>query len=137
MKRPPSIAFLEKQCADWNAAHPVGTLVEYHPVIGAPAHRLRATTTAAQVLSGHTAVVWLEDESGCVALDACVPTVRGTAIRYRVIGDIRDLYLNSAPFDASASGVAIVITGFASFMDAGSVENAIIDILRSQSGGRT
>jgi hypothetical protein len=68
----PNLKKLEKRVADWNAAYPIGTLVEYHPVIGAPAHRTRKTRTAAQILSGHTAVVWLEEESGCVALDACV-----------------------------------------------------------------
>jgi len=67
---------LEKRCAQWNAKHPIGTEVEYHPVIGAPAFRLRKTRTQAQVLSGHTAVVWLEGESGCVALEACVPVNR-------------------------------------------------------------
>jgi hypothetical protein len=67
----PNLKSLEKRVADWNATVPIGTLVEYHPVIGEPAHRMRKTRTAAQILSGHTAVVWLEDESGCVALDAC------------------------------------------------------------------
>ena len=63
----------ELLCDRWNQCYPVGTLVEFHPVIGEPAHRLRKTRTPASVLSGHTAVVWLEDESGCVALQACVP----------------------------------------------------------------
>jgi hypothetical protein len=66
-------AELVEQCDQWNQQHPVGTLVEYHPVIDAPEHRLRKTRSRASVLSGHTAVVFLEDESGCVALDACVP----------------------------------------------------------------
>ena len=69
----PNLKKLEKQVADWNAVVPIGTLVEYHPVIDEPEHRMRKTRTVAQILSGHTAVVWLEDESGCVALDACVP----------------------------------------------------------------
>jgi len=66
-------AELQEQCDQWNKHHPVGTLVEYHPIIDEPEHRLRRTRTAAQVLSGHTAVVWLEDEWGCVCLEACVP----------------------------------------------------------------
>jgi hypothetical protein len=69
----PSAAALLKRCADWNAKYPIGTEVEYHPVIGGPEHRVRRTRSAAAVLSGHTAVVWLGSESGCVALDACVP----------------------------------------------------------------
>jgi hypothetical protein len=72
-RKQPSAATLLKRCADWNAKYPIGTEVEYHPVIGEPEHRVRLTRSAAAVLSGHTAVVWLEDERGCVALDACVP----------------------------------------------------------------
>jgi hypothetical protein len=71
--RAESAAELARQCDEWNSAYPVGTLVEYHPIIDEPEHRLRKTRTAAQVLSGHTAVVWLEDERGCVCLEACVP----------------------------------------------------------------
>jgi len=73
MKHPPhtrSIAQLEKQCEVWNRACPIGTEVNYHPVIGRPEYRTRKTRSFAQVLGGHTAVIWLEGESGCVALDA-------------------------------------------------------------------
>jgi hypothetical protein len=73
MRKPPTPAALEGQCRRWNDAYPVGTTVEYHPVIGEPEHRIRTTRTPAQILSGHTAVVWLEGERGCVCLDACVP----------------------------------------------------------------
>ena len=66
-------AELVEQCDRWNEQYPVGTLVEYHPIIDEPEHRLRKTRSTAQVLSGHTAVVWLEGESGCVCLEACVP----------------------------------------------------------------
>lgn len=71
--RAESAAELAKQCDEWNAAYPVGTLVEYHPIIDEEDYRLRKTRSKASILSGHTAVVWLEDERGCVALDACVP----------------------------------------------------------------
>ena len=72
-RRPRSARELQAACDRWNERYPVGTLVEFHPVIDEPAHRLRKTRTPAQVLSGHTPVVWLEDESGCVKLEACVP----------------------------------------------------------------
>lgn len=71
MKRP-DVKKLQAICDKWNAVNPVGTTVEYHPVIDEPAHRIRTTRTAAQALSGHTAVVWLNGESGCVCLEACV-----------------------------------------------------------------
>ena len=70
------LKFLESQCQKWNNAYPVGTSVEYHPVIGDSAFRQRATVSKAQVLSGHTAVIWLDGERGCVALDACVPIAK-------------------------------------------------------------
>jgi hypothetical protein len=72
----PDTAALELRCAEWNAKHRVGTKVEYHPVIGEKDHRLTRTRSAAYVLSGHTAVLFVESESGCVALDACVPVVK-------------------------------------------------------------
>lgn len=66
MKRP-SLAKLQKQCDDWNAAHPVGT-----PVVLRTDTRgdiPTKTRSAAEVLSGHSAVVWLDGVSGCYALD--------------------------------------------------------------------
>lgn len=79
MKRPKhkTPAQLQWQCDRWNEKYPVGTEVEFHPVIGEADFRLRKTRTEAQILGDHTAVVFLEGESGCVALDACVP--RGNA----------------------------------------------------------
>ena len=70
MKRKQKLNWL---CDTWNRLYPIGTEVKYHPVIGEPAHRLRKTRGEAYVLSGHTAVVFLESESGCVALEACIP----------------------------------------------------------------
>lgn len=71
-------ADLEKFCVAWNATNPIGTEVEYHPVIGQPDHRLTRTRGPAYVLSGHTAVVFVDGVSGCVALDACIPVGSGT-----------------------------------------------------------
>jgi hypothetical protein len=31
------------------------------------------TRSEASVLGGHSAVIWLDGKSGCVALEACVP----------------------------------------------------------------
>ncbi len=75
MPRPkqPTLQQLQAQCDAWNAKYPEGTEVDYHPIIGEPECRRRTTCTKAQVLSGHSAVVWLEGERGCVVLEACVP----------------------------------------------------------------
>ena len=68
---------LQRQCDSWNEPHPIGTTVAYHPVIGEPDCRLRKTQTGAYVLSGHTAVLFLRGETGCVALDAVAPMPTG------------------------------------------------------------
>jgi hypothetical protein len=62
-----------KLVADWNAKHPIGTEVCFHPVIGRSECRAGKTTSLAWVLSGHTAVVFLSSERGCVAIEACEP----------------------------------------------------------------
>lgn len=64
-------AKLQKQCDEWNRANPIGVEVEFYPVIRGDNFRLRKTRSEAYVLSGHTAVLFLEGESGCVALEAC------------------------------------------------------------------
>lgn len=51
--------------AVWNSAYPAGTEVDYRFHRAAAPKRTR-TTTEAQVLGGHTAVVWLAGVSGCV-----------------------------------------------------------------------
>lgn len=71
--RPKTIAQLERQCADWNAAHKPGTPVQYREVLGAGKPVQFTTRSEAQVLGGHTAVVWLAGKTGCVVLDHCDP----------------------------------------------------------------
>jgi hypothetical protein len=69
-RRQESNAVLERRCHNWNSGHSVGSEVEYHPVIGEEAHRITKTRSEAYVLSGHTAVIFVEGQSGCVALEA-------------------------------------------------------------------
>lgn len=71
MKRGKTLKTLERECAEWNAKYPVGRRVKYHHVIGEQAHTVHNTRSEAQVLSGHTSVVWLDGISGCVCLEAC------------------------------------------------------------------
>jgi len=59
------------KCTAWNQQHPIGTEVWFSPVMGGATVRMRKTRSEAYVLSGHTAVLFLEGESGCVALEAC------------------------------------------------------------------
>jgi len=51
----------------------VGDTVEYREVIGLTEPQTFKTKTPADVLSGHTAVVWLEGKRGCVAVSHCTP----------------------------------------------------------------
>ena len=62
----------EQEVTDWNARVKLGDLVEYRSYPEAAPQTFK-TRTEAQVLSGHTAVVWLEGKSGCVCCDACRP----------------------------------------------------------------
>lgn len=64
---------LHRQVARWNAAHPVGTLITAYPGArpedDASGERLdTATRSKAQVLGGHTAVVWVDGHSACICL---------------------------------------------------------------------
>jgi hypothetical protein len=64
---PPTPKQQQKLCDAWNAKHPVGTQVTVKLDSGET--KETTTTTEAQLLSGHTAVIWLEDVSGCYCLD--------------------------------------------------------------------
>jgi hypothetical protein len=57
--------------ADWNAAHAVGIEVIVTKDRGEQVQT--RTTSAAQMLSGHSAVIWLEGLSGCYALERVRP----------------------------------------------------------------
>lgn len=73
MPRPkrPNAAQLQRQCDNWNAKHPVGTLVSYEEIVGEGETHRGASATEAQILGGHSAVIWLEGKSGCVCLEHC------------------------------------------------------------------
>jgi hypothetical protein len=60
----------QKEVDAWNNAVTVGDEVDYISYPGAKAQRF-TTRTAAEVLSGHTSVVWLNGKSGCVATSHC------------------------------------------------------------------
>lgn len=68
----PSAAQLQKQCDKWNAANEVGTTVVYEETRGEGETFRGKSKSEAQVLGGHSAVIWLEGKSGCVALDHCI-----------------------------------------------------------------
>lgn len=62
-----ALAKLQAQCDRFNADCPIGT--EVLVKTDARGNIITRTTSPAQVLSGHTAVVWLDGISGCYLLD--------------------------------------------------------------------
>ena len=62
-----SAAQLQAACDKFNAAHQVGAAVSVELDSGEV--RETVTTSEAQVLSGHSAVIWLKGISGCYLLE--------------------------------------------------------------------
>lgn len=70
-RKKPTKAQLEHQVAAFNRQIAVGDEVDYFAVIEDGVSQRYKTRSPAEVLSGHTAVVWLEGKSGCVACSHC------------------------------------------------------------------
>jgi hypothetical protein len=64
----------EQVTAEWNANVNIGDKVLYrtHPN---SEPQIFTTSTKAEILNGHTAVVWLNGKAGCVACTACMPVM--------------------------------------------------------------
>ena len=67
---------LQRECDDFNARYPVGQKVSVRKDAGDG--QITTTRSAAEVLSGHSAVIWLEGISGCYLLDRVTP-ITGSA----------------------------------------------------------
>ncbi len=55
---------------EFNEQFPIGSPVNYHPVIGRPVYEQRWTRSKAWTLPNDEPVVQLEGKSGCVAIEA-------------------------------------------------------------------
>ena len=64
---------LQAACAAFNSCHPIGTRVRYWTGVREGDGRTSATRTKAQVLGGHTSVVWVDGQAGCIALSHVEP----------------------------------------------------------------
>jgi hypothetical protein len=62
-----SVRRLERQVKEWNRDCPVGTPVTVSRDDGSEFET--KTRSAARVLSGHTAVIWVDGIAGCYSLD--------------------------------------------------------------------
>lgn len=73
--------------ARWNRLHPVGTPVVAYPGCrpedGPDEHLVTRTRSKAEVLGGHTAVVWVEGHGACIALTHVDPTHNAQTRRTR------------------------------------------------------
>ncbi len=77
MKKTParSTMKLQAQCDRFNAAHAIGCKVSV--LLDSGEQRETTTRSEAQVLSGHSAVIWLTGITGCYLLDRVTPMVNG------------------------------------------------------------
>lgn len=67
----PSAAKLQAQCDAWNQKNPVGTAVSFEEIVGRGETFRGNSASEAEVMGGHTAVIWLEGKRGCVDLSHC------------------------------------------------------------------
>lgn len=70
-RRPPTLAELEDQVRSFNKRWPVGQKVSVRLDDGSGI--VTRTTAEAQVLSGHSAVIFLADVRGCYLLNRVTP----------------------------------------------------------------
>lgn len=68
MRRQPTTEQMQAQCDAFNAAHPVGSPIEVWTGLIEGAPKAAKVREPAQILSGHTAVVYIDVGRGCVAL---------------------------------------------------------------------
>lgn len=68
---PPSLEVRKHMVENWNLRHPPGTAVRVRKDNDETVDTV--TKSKAELLGGHTPVVWLEGISGCYALDRCTP----------------------------------------------------------------
>lgn len=71
MRQPPDPAALQRQCDAFNARYAIGQPVTVRKDDGSGVNT--TTRAAAEVLGGHSAVIWLEGITGCYLLDRVTP----------------------------------------------------------------
>jgi hypothetical protein len=76
--RKPNIKKMQAQCDAFNAQCPVGGAVRVQ-LDGVDEPFETVTVSEAQILSGHTPVVWMKNVSGCYLLDRVTPLAKAGA----------------------------------------------------------
>lgn len=72
-----ALAKLQAECLKFNQSNPVGTAVSV--LLDSGEIRETVTTSEAEVLSGHTPVIWLEGIRGCYLLKRVTPVAAKVA----------------------------------------------------------
>ena len=75
MFKKPNAKKMQAECDAFNASNPVGSRVMVQ-LDNRKEPFDTVTTSKAQILSGHSAVIWLEKVSGCYLLDRVTPVKR-------------------------------------------------------------
>jgi hypothetical protein len=105
--RPPNLATLLAKVDTWNETNKIGTRVEYRKDDDSVLRTV--TRSRAEVLSGHTAVVWLEGVTGCVDLDRVTPVKRErqdykvTELKRKVMSLKKTLFMAAANCQGGSS----------------------------------
>jgi hypothetical protein len=74
----PNVTKMQAECDAFNAACPVGGKVRVKlDFVDEPFET--TTRSEAQILSGHSAVIWMENVSGCYLLDRVTPVEQTVA----------------------------------------------------------
>jgi hypothetical protein len=126
MTRQPSPAALAFQCAQWNERNRIGTPVTLQKDDGTFVDTV--TKSEAQVLSGHTAVIWLEGVRGCYALDRVTPRQledfdRATA--YVVGKAVAGGKIENVVTVVGLAGEKLIARGYLSFDEARKLRDAL------------
>lgn len=72
-----ALAKLQAECDKFNQSNPVGAAVSV--LLDSGEIRETVTTSEAEVLSGHTPVIWLEGIRGCYLLERVTPVAAKAA----------------------------------------------------------
>ncbi len=74
MYKKPNLKSLQAACDKFNASHPIGADVDVK-LDGVDEPFRTKTRSYAQILSGHSAVIWLDGVSGCYELRCVTPVL--------------------------------------------------------------
>jgi hypothetical protein len=137
--RQPSPAALALQCAQWNERHTIGTPVTVRKDDGTFVDTV--TKSEAQVLSGHSAVIWLEGVRGCYLLERVTPrqledfdNAKAYVVGRAVASANRGGMIENVVTVVGLAGEKLVARGYLSPEEASKLRDSLTDALETMSG---